>query len=79
VNPREAGELRGTVWLYLRLVPKAGGPAGETRQPVSAQLIGISSKSVLGRTGSQARILGVIGFIVGLMMILFLWSRRAAL
>jgi hypothetical protein len=77
VNPREAGDLRGTVWLYLRLVPKAGGE--ETRQPVSAQLIGISSKSVLGRTGSQARILGVIGFIVGLVMILFLWSRRAAL
>ena len=64
VNPREAGDLRGTVWLYLRLVPKAGGE--ETRQPVSAQLIGISSKSVLGRTGSEARVLGVIGLIVGL-------------
>ncbi|HSQ38613.1 MAG TPA: hypothetical protein VLM78_00520 [Anaerolineales bacterium] len=64
VNPREVGELRGTVWLYLRLVPKAGGE--ETRQPVSAQLIGIRSKSVLGRTGSQARAAGVVGLIVGL-------------
>lgn len=64
VNPRDVGELRGTVWLYLRLVPKAGGD--ETRQPVSAQLIGIRSKSVLGRTGSQARAAGVVGLIVGL-------------
>jgi len=66
VNPRDVGELRGTVWLYLRLVPKAGGPAGETRRAVSAQLIGIRSKSVLGRTGSQARAAGVVGLIVGL-------------
>lgn len=77
VNPREVGELRGTVWLYLRLVTKAGGV--ETRQPVSAQLIGISSKSLMKRTGSQARILGVSGFVVGLMMFLFLWSRRTTL
>ena len=64
VNPRETGDLRGTVWLYLRLVPKAGGE--EMRQPVSAQLIEISSKSVLGRTGSEARAAGVVGLIVGL-------------
>jgi hypothetical protein len=64
VNPREEGELRGTVWLYLRLVPQAGGE--ETRQPVSAQLIGIRSKSMLGRTGSQARALGVVGLLLGL-------------
>jgi hypothetical protein len=75
VNPREEGELRGTVWLYLRLVPKAGGD--ETRQPVSAQLIGIRSKSVLGRTGSQARALGVIGVIVGLVMGFPFIRRRA--
>ena len=66
VNPREDGVLRGTVWLYLRLVPKAGGE--EARQPVSAQLIEISSKSVLGRTGSQARVVGIVGVIVGLGM-----------
>ena len=77
VNPHEEGELRGTVWLYLRLVPKAGGE--ETRQPVSAQLIGISSKSVLGRTGSQARAAGVVGLIVGLALgILFARVRRTS-
>jgi hypothetical protein len=74
VNPREVGELRGTVWLYLRLVPKAGGE--EMRQPVSAQLIEISSKSVLGRTGTEARAAGVIGSILGLVLgFLFIRSR----
>jgi hypothetical protein len=64
VNPREEGGVRGTVWLYVRLVPKAGG--AEIRQPVFAQLIGIRSKFVLGRTGSEARSVGVVGLIVGL-------------
>jgi len=75
VNPREEGELRGTVWLYLRLVPKAGG--AEIRQPVSAQLIRINSKSVLGRTGSQARAMGVVGLIVGLALGFPFIRRRA--
>lgn len=74
VNPRVEGDLRGTVWLYLRLVPKAGGE--EIRQPVSAQLIEISSKSVLGRTGTEARAAGVIGSILGLVLgFLFIQSR----
>lgn len=78
VNPREVGDSRGTVWLYLRLVPKAGG--AEVRQPVSAQLIGIRSKSVLGRTGTEARVMGVIGLIVGVVMgIPFARVRRTSL
>jgi hypothetical protein len=66
VNPREQGVSRGTAWLYLRLIPKAGGPAGETRGAVSAQSVEIRSRSVLGRTGSQARAMGVVGSLVGL-------------
>jgi hypothetical protein len=77
VAPRLEGGLRGTVWLYLRLVPKAGGE--EMRQPVSAQLLEISSKSVLGRTGSEARGVGVATSLlgVGLGLILFLRGRPA--
>lgn len=77
VNPREVGDLRGTAWLYLRFVPKAGGE--EARQPVSAQLVEIRSMSMLGRTGSEARVVGVIGFIVGLGMgISFVLGRRTS-
>jgi hypothetical protein len=66
VNPREEGALRGTVWLYLRLIPKAGG--AEMSQAVSAQLIEICSKSVLGRTGGEARAIGVVGSLAGLLL-----------
>ena len=64
VTPRQEGTLRGTAWLYLRFVPQAGGV--ETRQPVSAQLVEIRSKSLLKRTGSEARIWGVVGSVIGL-------------
>ncbi len=78
VNPREEGALRGTVWLYLRFVPKAGGE--ETRQPVSAQLVEVHSKSLLKRTGAQARVVGIVGFVIGLaILISVLWSRRKTL
>jgi hypothetical protein len=73
VTQREVGEARGTVWLYLRFVPKAGGE--ETRGPVSAQLVAIRSKSMLGRTGSEARVLGVVGCLVGLGILVL--RRRA--
>jgi hypothetical protein len=63
-RPREAGTLQGTAWLYLQVTPRAGGEG--TRQPVSAQLVEIRSKSVWGRTGGEARTLGVVGSLVGL-------------
>ncbi len=75
VNPREVGALRGTVWLYLRFVPKADGPAGETRQPVSAQLLEVRSQSMLGRSGTEARGIGVVGTVLGLVALL--WGIRA--
>jgi len=78
VTPREQGVSRGTAWLYLRLVPQARGPAGETRGAVSAQSVAIRSRSVLGRTGSQARAMGVVGSLVGLWLgFPFLRTRRA--
>jgi hypothetical protein len=78
VSPREEGALRGTVWLYLRFVPKAGGE--ETRQPVSAQLVEVRSRSLLKRTGAQARVVGIVGFVIGLaILISVLWSRRKTL
>ena len=75
VRPLEEGSLRGTAWLYLQLTPKAGGEG--TRQPVSAQLVEIRSQSLLKRTGTQARVIGVVGSLVGLLLgIPFVKVRR---
>jgi hypothetical protein len=64
VDPHEVGDLRGTVWLYLRLIPKEGGQ--ELRQPVSAQLIEVHSRSLLGWNGSVVRVAGMIVLLLGL-------------
>jgi len=75
VYPRQAGTLRGTIWLYLRFFPKTGGE--EFRQPVSAQLIEIRSRSLLGWTGSVVRSAGVVMFLLGLTLGgLILFSSR---
>lgn len=75
IYPRQVGDIQGTVWLYLRLIPRAGGK--EIRQPVSAQLIKIHSRSLLGWSGSKARVAGVGGLFLGLVLgILILLARR---
>ena len=77
VAPGELGTLRGTLWVYLRFIPKQGGD--EIRQPVSAQMVEIRSGSMGGRTGSQARAVGAAGFAVGLALgIPWVWKRRKA-
>lgn len=75
VTQRDAGTARGTLWLYLRFVPKAGGE--EIRQPVSAQLVEVRSRSMLGRTGSEARVGGVVGGIVGCILLILAARGRS--
>ncbi|GIK09278.1 MAG TPA: hypothetical protein PKC99_11670 [Anaerolineales bacterium] len=72
-KPRETRTSSGTLWLYLRFVPKAGGE--ETRQPVWAERVEIRSTSLLGRTGSEARAAGAAGTLAGL--VILLWARSA--
>jgi len=75
VHPLEVSDLQGTVWLYLRLIRKADGM--ETRKPVSAQVIEISSKSLVGWTGSEVRVAGSVGLLLGLSLgILVLGASR---
>lgn len=68
VTQREAGEADGMIWLFLRFTPKAGGE--ETRGPVLAQWMATRSRSMLGRTGSEARALGVAGSLIGLALLI---------
>jgi hypothetical protein len=63
VHPATAGTYRGTVWLFLRFVDKV--TREETRLPISAQTVQISSSDVLGLTGGIARMAGGIGAVLG--------------
>lgn len=74
IRPREAGTLRGEVWVYVRFVPKGGGE--ETRMPVSVQQVEVRSGSMWKRTGSEARIAGVVGMLIGLALGFWGWRRR---
>lgn len=68
VSPNQLGTKRGTLWLYLNLVPKAGGET--ERLPLISKPIEIESVSVLGLPADLARWGGRIGsfasFLLGL-------------
>jgi hypothetical protein len=63
VRPREIGAYKGTVWLHLRYVPKAGGP--ESRKVLTAQLIEVQGVNFFGLGGTAARVLGSVGVVIG--------------
>jgi hypothetical protein len=63
IRPREVGDYRGTIWLYLRFVDKSNGE--ESRKTVSAQIVGIRAVNFLGFSGTFARTTGVVGSIIG--------------
>lgn len=63
VRPREVGRYRGTVWLFLRFIPLAGGP--ESRSALAAMPIEIEAISFFGLRAEPARWLGTVGAFVG--------------
>ncbi len=66
ILPEEAGEYRGTVWLYLRFIPHDGSP--EMTRTISAQFIEVNATTFLGVKAGPARWLGAIGsFISGVL------------
>ena len=75
IRPREEGEVRGDLWVYVRFVPKGGGE--EIQVPVSVQQVSIRSGSMWKRTGSEARLTGVIGALAGLMLGFWAWRKRS--
>ncbi len=62
VRPTDVGTFRGTVWFFLRFIPKDGGQ--ESRQTLSAQMIEIEANSFLGIAAGPARWLGMAGMFV---------------
>ena len=59
ISPNQLGQYRGTLWLYLNLVPKDGGNPDQLT--LLAPEIQIESVSVLGLPGPVARWSGVAG------------------
>lgn len=70
-----AGKFPATLWLYLR----EGGTAGtqELRKVISAQVIEIQVQSFLGLSGNSARVIGSIGLILGVMILVDIFSLWA--
>jgi len=81
LSPAEAGKYRGTVWLYLRFIPKDG--SAETRRTLSAQLIEIEATTFLGFKAGPARAVGAVGSFIGALLafpfaddaLKFLWKK----
>lgn len=63
IRPAEAGTYRGTAWLFLRFIDKT--TQEESRIPLSAQTVQISTSDFLGLSGGVARTAGSVGSVVG--------------
>jgi len=63
VQPEKVGDYRGTAWLKLHFIPKAGGESSE--RVISAQRLEIRAVNLLGMGGAPARLLGGVGLLLG--------------
>lgn len=59
LSPDHPGSFRGMLWLYLNLIPKAGG--AQDQRALLARPIEIQAVTVLGMSAPFARWLGAIG------------------
>jgi hypothetical protein len=62
VSPTQAGDYRGTLWLFLNIIPKNGGQPD--RRPLLARPIEIQATTVLGLPANVAEISGVAGGVI---------------
>ncbi len=63
VRPEGQGTYRGTAWLFLRFIDKA--TKEESRIPLSAQTVEISTADLFGMSGGLARTAGSVGSAIG--------------
>jgi len=59
LSPNHPGNFRGVLWLYLTLIPKAGGP--QDQRALLARPVEIRAVTVLGMSAPLARWIGAIG------------------
>jgi len=63
LRPNAPGVFSGKVWLHLRFVPRA--TAQEKRILLAAQQIDVQVITLMGMSGSQARLFGSLGLVLG--------------
>ena len=66
IRAEDVGAYRGTLWLHLNFIPRAGGE--ESRIAVTAQQLEIQVVNLFGLGGTPARLLGGAGAIIGSML-----------
>ena len=71
IMPLESGTYQGEVWLYLH--PISENQSDGIRQPISILNFHFQSIDLFGVTGRQARISGIIG--IGIVLLLW-WGRN---
>jgi hypothetical protein len=77
IRPDHSGQLRGLIWFHLHFIPISGGV--ESRIPLTAQIVEIEAVNFLGLGGNMARLVGVLGTLLGSVLgldNLFLWFWR---
>jgi len=68
LRPSNPGIFSGKVWLHLHFVRRSGGQ--ETRLLLAAQQVEVKVVTLLGMSGSQARLFGSLGLALGLFLVL---------
>jgi hypothetical protein len=66
ISASQAGTYRGTLWLYLNLIPKQGGASD--RQTLMAKRLDIDATTFLGLSAGTARAAGLVGSFFSLVM-----------
>ncbi len=62
LSPNHPGNFRGMLWLYLNLIPKAGG--AQDQRALLARPVEIKAVTVLGMAAPLARWIGAVGSVL---------------
>ena len=65
-TPYESGEIEGEIWIYLNLLSEDQGH--DSRHPISILSIHVLSIDLFGMTGQTARIFGIMGICIALIL-----------
>lgn len=66
VHPQQVGRTRGTLWLFLNIVPRKGGES--ERKALLSKQMELETVSVLGMPANLARWFGAIGAVVSVVL-----------